>query len=226
MEPGRTPVTTRLIPRWWIASTIVLLLACLGVGVIALLAADGLARVVYMGIGVAALLLLVAAVRSFLLPRRRRVLPIDADGATVIESPALIVWPVVLSWLVLFVSAVGLPVLLVVDPDAVEAPGAAVATGIGAVMAVPDTFRLLTGRLHRWRLTLGPDGYTYRGYRTDETVPWSKVHGASIRRGKDAGVVIDRKGTGPDLVVPITAFDVPAEQIVEEVQARIGARRR
>lgn len=224
MEPVAR-VSTRLFTRRWVP-VILLLLAAAGGGAIALFTAEGLARLTYTGIGASALALLVAVVRSAVLPRRRRELPTSADGTVVFVSPALIVWPIVLSCLVAYAVAVGLALLLVLDFDELESPGAAVVAAIGAVMATPLMVRLVSGRLHRWRLVLSPDGFTYRGYRTDETVAWSKVHGASIQRGKDAGVLIDRKGTGPDRLIPIVAFDVPAEQILEEVEVRIGSRRR
>jgi hypothetical protein len=222
------PVVTapRLFSRGWVAAVVLPLSCGVGAGVMALFLADGVARLTYAGIGLSAAALLVAVVRSMVLPRRRRELSTDADGTVVIESPALIVWPVVVSCLVLYAAALGLALLLVLGSDDLESPGAAVVGAIGAVMGAPDMFRLVTGRLQRWRLILGPDGFTYRGYRTVETVPWSKVHGASIQRGKDAGVLIDRKGTGPDRLIPILAFDVPAEQVLEEVEARAGSRRR
>ena len=65
-----------------------------------------------------------------------------------------------------------------------------------------------------------------RGFRTDVSWPWSEVHGARIQERGPAGVAIDVKGSGVDPVVPITAFDVPAEQLVEEIaRARAAARR-
>jgi hypothetical protein len=223
--PKRSTAQPRMFSRHWAASALLLLTACAGGGVAALFAADGAARVAYASLGLSALSLLVAAVRSMVVPRRRRDLRTAPDGTVVIVSPALIVWPVVLFCLLLYAAAVGLAVLLVFDFESVEAPGAAVTAVIGAVMGAPDMARLVTGRLHRWRLTLGPSSFTYRGYRTNETVPWAKVHGAFLQRGKDAGVVIDRKGTGPDRVIPLLAFDVPAEQIVEEIQNRVASRR-
>jgi hypothetical protein len=165
-------------------------------------------------------------VRSLLVPRRRKNLLPDEAGTVVIQSPALIVWPVVLACVLLYLCAVAFAVLLMIDPGNVESPGAAVVGAIGVVLGAPDMFRLMTGRLHRWRLDLMPDAFTYRGYRTAETVPWSKVHGASVQRGKDAGVLIDRKGSGPDLLVPIAAFDVQADQLVEEIDLWIRRRRR
>ncbi len=112
------------------------------------------------------------------------------------------------------------------DFDSLESPGFALITVVGALASLPDLVRLLTGRLHRWRLELGPESVTYRGYRTDATWPWSKVHGARIQARGPAGVLIDVKGAGQDPVVPITAFAVPAEQLVDEIQRAKAASRR
>jgi hypothetical protein len=216
----------RLFSRWWVAGVLLLLFLCIGVGVVAVVAADGLAQVTYSGIGLSGLVLLVAAVRSIVLPRHRGEVRSTPDGTTVFESPALIVWPVVLAGVLMYSAAVGLGLLLVFDRDEVESPAGAAAAVIGAVMGTPLIVRLLTGRLRRWRLLLGSDGFTYRGYRTDETVPWSKVHGARIQRGKDASVVIDRKGTGPDRLIPLLPFDVVPEQVVEQIEARLRSAHR
>ena len=53
------------------------------------------------------------------------------------------------------------------DFDEIEAPGATLLTVVGALGMLPDLVRLLTGRLHRWRLEIGPETVRYRGYRTD-----------------------------------------------------------
>lgn len=216
----------RLFPRWWVTTVVLVLLVTIGSGAIGFFAADGLLRIALTGLGLGTLVLLVAVAWSLLVPRRRKELEPDAAGTVVVHSPPLIVWPAVLACVLIYLCAVSLALMLVVDPADIESPGAAVVAAIGVVLGAPDMFRLVTGRLHRWRLVLTPEGLTYRGYRTDETVPWSKVHGASVQRGKDAGVLIDRKGSGRDLVVPMTAFDVPAEQIVEEIELRTDRRRR
>lgn len=220
------PTPRRLIPRWYAATVVGFLLVMLAVMAPAALTADEVGRWPVLLVAAAVLMILVAAVRSLVLPRRRRRLEADTTGTLVLEAPGTLVWPLVIAWLLVLAAALGFAVLLVADADQVEAPGAGVAAVLGAVASLPDLVRLLGGRLHRWRLTLGPDGFTYRGYRTDVTAPWSKVHGASIQQRGPAGVVIDRKGTGPDVVVPITAFDVPAEQIVAEIDQKLADRRR
>jgi hypothetical protein len=136
------------------------------------------------------------------------------------------VWPLVGAWIALLVVAGLWVVIGLIDVDDIESPGFALVTVLGALASLPDLARLLTGRLHRWRLELGPESISYRGYRTAETWPWSKVHGARIQTRGPAGVAIDVKGAGEDPVVPITAFAVPAEQLVEEIQRAQAAARR
>lgn len=190
-------------------------------GLLGIVYAEGLFRVSMFLLTFVALLLLLVAVRALVVPRRRRVLPVEADGTTTIRSPATLARGLVLAWLLMFgVGALWL-VVMFTDFDAIEAPGATMVTIVGLLASLPDFLRLLRGRLHRWELTLGPDGYRYRGYRTNESLAWSKVRGARIQARKPAGVRIDRRGNAPDLVVPIIAFDVPPEQIVEEIQARV-----
>ena len=117
--------------------------------------------------------------------------------------------------------------VLLHDPGSLESPGYSLMTVVGAVASLPDFARLLTGRLHRWTLVLGPDGLTYRGYRTDVSVPWKDVRGATIQQRGPAGVRIDLRGArAKDPVVPITAFDVPAEQLVDEIVRARKSRRR
>jgi hypothetical protein len=61
---------------------------------------------------------------------------------------------------------------------------------------------------------------------TDLTVPWSKVGRATIRSKAPAGVLVNVRGESKGPVVPIAAFDVPAEQLVEEIaRAKAAARR-
>jgi hypothetical protein len=216
----------RLIPRWYPPAVIglltVLTLAFLGLA----LFVDGVMRISAWGLLAFAGLLLCAAVSALARPRRRRQPRVTADGARVFVAPALTVWPLVGAWLAVLVVAGVWGYVAVTDLDALESPGFALLTVVGAAGSLPDLVRLLTGRLHRWRLELGPDTVTYRGYRTDQSWPWSEVRGARIQQGRPAGVAIDLRGGGADPVVPIVAFDVPAEQLVEEIhRARAAARR-
>jgi hypothetical protein len=187
--------------------------------------AVGLAGIVFFGLH------LVAAVRAFVLPRRWRDIPVDESGTSTIEAPGSLVWPLVVAWGAIPLLAAAFVVQAIVDFDAIEPPGAVLVVVLATVFGLPDWFRLVTGRLHRWRVVLDREGLSYYGYRTVVEVPWTKVHGASIqvggrtgdgtKRRRDAGVLIDLKGSRPDPVIPIAAFDVPAQQIVEEIQKRL-----
>jgi hypothetical protein len=219
--------STRLIPVWYVV-TAVGLLAVLTL-VFAGLAAttDGIQGVPAWGLVVATGLLLVAALSSLARPRRPHEPVVGTDGSRVFLAPAATVWSLVGAWLALLVVAALWVVIGVTDLDDIESPGFALVAVLGALASLPDLARLLTGRLHRWRLELGPESISYRGYRTAETWPWSSVHGARIHPRGPAGVAIDVKGAREDPVVPITAFDVPAEQLIEEIQrAKAAAARR
>lgn len=214
-----TPV--RLIPRWFTITTMtflaVLLLGSLGLGVWASgpMVPFAWGMVVATGAG------LVAAVPALARPRRPRELPIRPDGTRVLEGPLLTVVALLVAWAALMVSAVVIGYVALTDFDAIEAPGAAFVTVVGAVGMLPDLVRLLTGRLHRWRLEIGPETVRYRGYRTDVTYRRRDVRGGLVHPRHPAGVEIDlRGGATKGAVIPATAFDVTAEQIIEELRRR------
>jgi hypothetical protein len=216
----------RLIPRWYpsvvISALTLFTLAFLGLA----LFVDGVMGISAWGLFAFAALLLCAAVSALARPRRRREPRVTPDGVRVFVAPALTVWPLVGAWLAVLVVAAVWAYVAVTDFGALESPGFSLLTVVGAVGSLPDLVRLLTGRLHRWRLELGPETVTYRGYRTDQSWPWSQVRGARIQQARPSGVAIDLRGAGADPVVPFAAFDVPAEQLVEEIErARAAARR-
>lgn len=216
----------RLIPLWWSAVVLtVLVVATVGFALLGTFSSGAMRWAGWLS-ALSAGLLLLAAVVALATPRRRRTLRPAPDGTLVIDSPAVIAWSLVGAWVGLLVVAALWVVVAATDLGSIESPGFTLVMVLGAVGSLPDLVRLLTGRLHRWRLVLGPDELSYRGYRTEVTLPWSRVHGARVQRRGPAGVLIDRLGTGPDPVVPITAFTLPPEQIVEEIQRRVGARRR
>ncbi len=216
----------RLIPRWFSALSLVLITA-------ATIAFLGLSFVVDGPLGwsfragfVATALLLVSACSALLRPRRWREPRVTPDEVRVFQAPGATVWPLVGAWLTVMVMAGLWGFIALTDFSALESPGRVLVVLFGAVFSLPDLARLLTGRLHRWRLEIGPDALTYRGYRTDVTWPWSQVHGARIQARGPAGVLVDVRGAGKDPVVPITAFAVPAEQLLEEIErAQVAARR-
>jgi len=216
----------RLVPRWYAAVVVVLLLVLTGVFGGLAATADGVmgwsawALVLFTG------LLLVAAFSALVRPRRTREPAVAPDGTRVFLAPALTVAALLGAWVAVLAVAALWAFVAVTDFSALESPGFSLVTIVGALASLPDLARLLTGRLHRWRLELGPEALTYRGYRTALTVPWSKVGRATIQSKAPAGVLINVRGESKDPVVPIAAFAVPAEQLVEEIsRAKAAARR-
>lgn len=214
----------RLVSRAWTAVVLVVLVLAAamyaGLGSVS----EGPTRWAAWLAALAWLLVLVAAVTAFVVPRRRRELVPGPDGTVRVESPALLAGSLVAAWFLVLVVAVLWAWVAVTDVDRIESPGFTFLVVLGAVASLPDLVRLLTGRLHRWRLVLGPEELTYEGYRTRETVPYRKLHGARVQRERPVGVLVDRKGAGPDLVIPSPAFLVPAEQLAEVVTARVARR--
>lgn len=214
----------RLIPRWYTVVVVTALAVATLLFTGLALSLDGVMGWSAWGLVVTFGLLLVAAISALARRRRPREPKVTTEGTRVFEAPATTTWPLLGAWVAALVVATIWGYVALTDFDELESPGFALLTIVGALASLPDFVRLLTGRLHRWRLELGPDALTYRGYRTDQTWPWSKVHGARIQARGPAGLLVDVKGSGPDPVVPITAFAVPAEQLVEEIERAKSAR--
>lgn len=212
----------RLVSWWWLAGVLGLLGAMVLGSLVVLLVTSGLDRVIAGLLLLMSSALLASVLATLAVRRRPRPLPTSADGTVVISSPAVAAAGVLVAWLSALVLALVWAVLAVVDFDRIESPGFTMVMWLGAAATLPDLVRLLAGRLHRWRVVIGPDGVTYRGYRTDETVPWAALKRVTVSQRKPAGVVLDRKGGGPDPVIPAAAFTVPAEQIAEEIQSRLA----
>lgn len=207
----------RLIPRWWTAVVLLLLAVGAVAGLVMAIVAEGALAWSGAALLVAFASLLVAAGSALARPRRRREPATAADGTRIFRGPALTVAGLLVAWSMLLAVALLWAWLALTDFGALESPGFALLAVVGALASVPDLVRLVTGRLHRWTLELGPVSLRYRGYRTDVTVPCRDVKGASIQQRNPAGVRIDLRAGQDAVVVPITAFDVPAEQLVEEV---------
>ena len=212
-------VPVRLIPRWFTAVTLLLLGLFTVLFLLLAVLASGPMRPAVWALVVMVGSLLVAALSALARPRRRRELPVLADGTRVLRAPVTTGLALLVALAAAYVAAGWIAWLAVTDLDALEAPGASLVAVLGAVGMLPDVVRLLTGRLHRWTLEVGPETVRYRGYRTDVTYPRREVRGATVQRRGPAGVRIDvRGGGGP--VVPAAAFDVPAEQVLEELRRR------
>lgn len=214
-------VPVRLIPRWYTATVVtflsVLTLGAVGLGVFSSgpMVPSAWTFALTTGAG------LVAAFSALARPRRRRELRVLPDGTRVLEGPLLTVVALLVAWAAVTVTAGLWAYVAVTDFDEIEAPGATLLTVVGAICMLPDLARLLTGRLHRWRLEIGPETVRYRGYRTDVTYRRRDVRGGLIHPRHPAGVEIDlRGGAVKGAVIPATAFDVPAEQVIEELHRR------
>ena len=227
-EGAATGRGKRLIPLRW-STTVIVVLAVFTLMLVVIAAAygEGLADMSMFGLATVSGLVLVSALSALVRPRRRREPKVLADGTRVFRAPALTTWPLVAAWVVVLGVAAVWGWVLVTDIAELESPGFSLVMVVGALGSLPDFVRLVTGRLHRWTLTLGPDALTYRGYRTDVTLSWRDVRGAHIHERGPAGVRIDIRGAqANDPIVPIAAFNVPAEQLIDEVaQARRNARR-
>lgn len=212
----------RLVSWWWLSGVLALLGAMVAGFLVVLAVAGGFDRVITALLVLMSASLLASVLTTLAVRRRARPLPMSADGTVVISSPAVAAAGLLVAWLSALVLAAVWAGLAVVDFDRVEAPGFTIVMWVGALATLPDLVRLLTGRLHRWRVIIGPDGVTYRGYRTDETVPWASLKQARVSEGRRPGVVLDVKGNRPDPVIPAAAFTVPAEQIAEEIRSRMS----
>ncbi|WP_203336510.1 hypothetical protein [Nocardioides limicola] len=186
--------------------------------------ADGFVRLPLGLGGVAFLSAAVAAVIALALPKRRRDLKQSPDGTIVITSPLPLVTTTILAGAALAAGGLLWGATLFIQPSVLDSPRLmffAVLIGVAALASLPEWWRLCTGRLHRWQVILGPDDFTYRGYKDDVTIPWERIRGAVTQKRMPAGVRVERKGTKPGVVIPITAFRIPAEQFIDEINKRL-----
>ncbi|MFC6287851.1 PH domain-containing protein [Nocardioides sp. GCM10027113] len=142
----------------------------------------------------------------------------------VLRSPLAITVGVLTAWAAVLVLAVLIARVAITDFSQIESPGGALLAVVGAIGTLPDLVRLTTGRLHRWRLELGPDGLTYRGFRTSRTIPWNRVTRVETQRRSPAGIRVESRDG--DVVVPILAFGIDPDQLVEEIRTRSRSRQR
>ncbi len=223
----RDPVVTpaagplRLIPRWYAACALTFFGLFTCVGVVAAAVEDGVVALAWGFLAAAGVLFVVSLVIALLWPRRRWALTPGPGGSVVIDSPVALAWSLLGSYLLVLCSAGVWIYLAVTDFSRISEAGPVVVVILGAIASLPELFRLLTGRLHRWRLTLTREGFTYQGYRRAVSEPWRAVHGVSTVRGKNASVVVDLKASRPDLVIPATVFLIDPGQLAEEISTRL-----
>lgn len=171
------------------------------------------------GVALAVLLLWGAVVVATLVPRRRGPVPPRPDGSVLVESPTALVALLVGAWLVMLLAVAAWVVVAVTDFAAVENPGFLLVMVLGGVGSLPDLARLLTGRLHRWRVIADDAGIRYRGYHTDRTLAWSEISGIRSQQ-KPPGVTVAQKGGGTGIVLPAIAFDLHPDAIADALQER------
>ena len=217
---------TRLIPVWYVvtAAGMLAVLTLVFAGLAA--TTDGIQGLAAWGLVVATGLLLVAALSSLARPRRPREPSVGTDGSRVFLAPAATVWSLVGAWLALLIVAASWVVVGATDLDDIESPGLALVAVIGALASLPDLSRLLTGRLHRWRLDPAPSRSATAATAPPRPGPGRRCAApGSTPASPPASPSNSRAGEDP--VVPITAFSVPAEQLIEEIQrAKAAAARR
>ena len=213
-EPGR------FVSRAYTTCVLLLVGVTSGVGVVAALVEDGLVGAAWGLLAAAGMLLEFALVVALAWPRRTSPLVPDATGTIEVTSPAVLGWFLVGSWLCVLAGAAVWAWVAVTDPSRVTEAGPLAVMGIGAVASLPDLVRLLTGRMHRWRVTLTPETVSYQGYRRAVSEPWTAVAGVRVVRGRRVGVVVDLKASRPDLVLPYTAFLVRPDVLAREIAAR------
>lgn len=237
--------SVRLSPRWAVVAMCAMAVMLLVVGTGLAAVTDGVDRWIAAGLALAGLCAVVFLAYGFW-PRTPQPLHPGPDGSVSIAAPVLQVAAALTGWLVMLLLAGLIAFVLVTrGMSAVESPGAAVVIVGAALASIPDLVRLLTGRLHRWRLSWGPDGVSYRGYRTSLDLPRGSGKGARLQASRlfrwddvpsslrpreggprGYGVVLDRSGMDPDVLVPQVFFRVPAEQLRDELGATVRQHRR
>ena len=179
----------------------------------------GQVRLAAQGFALTGFLLWAAVIRATLTPRSRRPVEPRADGSVVVETPSAVVACLLAAWLVLLVSVVLWVVVAATDFGSIESPGALFVMVAAALGSLPDLARLLTGRLHRWRVVADDDGIHYRGYHTTRRMAWSEV--ASTRsQPRPPGVALTPKDGGPALFLAALAYDEHPDAIAEALTRR------
>lgn len=215
-EPGAVAPPS-LIPWWFTAGVLGLLGAVFllagGVGLL-----GGSATAVWMRfLAVATGGGLLAAGTAFLSERRPERLEPGPDGRVVLTSPLGVAVGLVVA-LVATMAMAGAGVWFALTVGLGPDTGGALLLGLLSLGLVPEVFRLLTGRLHRWRVEIGPEGLRYRGYRTDLRTTWTRVRDARVQPRHPAGVLV-RTADG-DVVLPAAVFPVPPHDLAEVIHAR------
>lgn len=215
----------RMVSRTYAVTVLIFFALLTGVAVVAALVEDGAVGLAWGLIAGSGAMLLVVLVLGLAWPRSTAPLVPDADGRVEVAAPAVLVGAVLGSWLLAIAAAATWVYLAVTDFSRVSEAGPLAVFVLGAAGSLPTLFRLLTGRLHRWRLTLDQGGITYQGWRHEVAEPWSAVRGVTLSYGRNAGVVVDLKASRPDVVLPFPAFLVDPQVLAAEITARMRSGR-
>ena len=179
----------------------------------------GAVRFAAWGVALAGLLLWAAVIRSTAVTRRREPVEPRPDASVVVESAPAIAGLLVAAWVVMLLAVVGWVVVAVTDFSSIESPGFTLVMVLAALGSLPDLVRLLTGRLHRWRVVADDSGIRYRGYHTDRSLAWNEI--SSIRaQATPPGVTVESKDGTPALLVPALPFDEHPDTIAEALNQR------
>ena len=194
---------------------------CLGTallfGAMAYLEAD-LVRLSAEGFLLSALLLEAALLRMTLVARRPEPLEPRADGSVVAEAPVLLVVLLVGTWVSAVLVLLGWVAALLTGPLSARTVVLALGLLIG-LGSLGDLARLLTGRLHRWRVVADGSGVRYRGYRTDRSLRWGEV--SAVRSSADPpGVAVEPRDGSPAVLLPALAFDVTPDALAMSLERR------
>ncbi|MDR6208553.1 multisubunit Na+/H+ antiporter MnhB subunit [Nocardioides zeae] len=217
-------VSGHLQPRWARWACLVMVVAAALVFAVWALVADGPARVAAAATAAGAVGAAVV-VQRMLVARRQ---PVPPEGDLALRAPAGLVAAVLLAWLAVLVAAIAWVVVLATDVGEVGSLAGTVAMVLAALWSVPDLLRLVTGRLHRWRLDADGGGVHYRGRRTDVSLPWGDVRRVRVSDEKPFGVRIEVR-EGSDVLVPdgpLPVWSADLARALETRRVRAGRSRR
>ena len=179
-----------------------------------------LIRLSFEGFLLSALLLWAALLRMTLVRRRpREPLEPRADGSFVVEAPVLLVVLLVGAWVSTLAVFLFWIYALLTGPLSAGSVFAVLVYGLVGLGSLPDFVRMLTGRLHRWRVVADDIGVRYRGYRTDRAFTWGQV--SAVRSSADPpGVAVEPRDGSPAVLLPALAFDVTPDALAASLERR------
>lgn len=147
------PRPARLVSRWYVAAALSLVGICAATGLALAIGYDGVLALAWAGAAAAALME-IAIVVALVVPRRTALPPADPSGSIVLRAPGVLVGSLLGSWIAVFVSAAFWVWVALTDFSQIDAAGPLLIMVLAVVGSLPELGRLLTGRLHRWQLTL------------------------------------------------------------------------